>query len=122
VDDGGDRIELRGLRFIATHGVHEAERRNSQPFEVDLDLYLDMKRAAGSDDLIDTLDYSAAAEVAGRVLEGPPRSLLETLAAQIAEGVLEDPRVERVTVGIRKLRPPVQFDLGSAGVRLTRSR
>jgi 7,8-dihydroneopterin aldolase/epimerase/oxygenase len=122
MDDRGDRIELRGLRFIATHGVHEAERRNSQPFEVDLDLYLDMKKATGSDDLFDTLDYSAAVEVAGRVFEGPPKSLLETLAAQIADGILEDRRVERVTVVVRKLRPPVHYDLGSAGVRLTRSR
>jgi 7,8-dihydroneopterin aldolase/epimerase/oxygenase len=122
MEDLGDRIEIRGLRFVAAHGVNEAERRNPQPFEVDIDLYVDTKVAAISDDLADTADYSSAADVAGRVMEGPSRCLLESLAAQIAERILDDRRVERVTVGLRKLRPPLSHDLDSAGVRLTRSR
>jgi dihydroneopterin aldolase/2-amino-4-hydroxy-6-hydroxymethyldihydropteridine diphosphokinase len=48
--------------------------------------------------------------------------LLETLARAIADAVLSDERVEQVTVSVRKLRPPVPFDIRSAGVRITRER
>ncbi|MGH9028722.1 MAG: dihydroneopterin aldolase [Acidimicrobiales bacterium] len=117
-----DRIEVRGLRLYGTHGVLDSERNSSQPFEVDLDLFVDTEAPAASDDLEDTADYSAATDAAARVLSGPPRRLLEALASEIAAEVLKDARVRSVTVGLRKLRPPVQHDIGSAGVRLTRSR
>jgi dihydroneopterin aldolase len=119
---GADRIEIRALRVDAVHGVHEEERRAPQPFEVDLDLYLDLSEAAVADDLARTTDYGRAVAVAGAVMAGPPRQLLETLAGDIAEALLAELRVRTVTVAVRKLRPPVPEQLGSAGVRITRSR
>lgn len=118
----GDRIELRGLRVFAVHGVHKSERTSPQPFEVDLDIFLDTERAGASDDLADTADYSVAADVVTEVMAGPPRRLLESLASSIAAGVLADPHVRSVTVALRKLSPPMPHDLVSAGVRVTRSR
>ena len=44
------------------------------------------------------------------------------LARRVAEAVLDDERVEVVTVEVRKLRPPVPQDLASSGIRLTRRR
>lgn len=118
----GDRIEIRGLVVDAVHGVHEEERAAPQPFEVDLDLHVDMAPAATGDDLARTADYSQAVRPATAVLAGPPRRLLETLAEEIAAAVLADPAVAAVTVAVRKLRPPVPERLASAGVRLTRHR
>lgn len=117
-----DRIEIRGLVVDAVHGVHEEERAAPQPFEVDVDLELDMTRATAGDDLTGTADYARAVQAATSVLLGPPRRLLETLAEEIAAAVLADPAVEAVTVAVRKLRPPVPGRLASAGVRLTRRR
>ena len=118
----GDLIELRGLRVFGAHGVYEAERSSPQPFEIDLDIVVDTESASHSDDLSDTVDYLGAADVAAEVVAGPPRRLMESLAATIATTVLRDPRVLSVTVGLRKLHPPVPHDLDSAGVRVTRSR
>lgn len=117
-----DRIELRGLRVFATHGVGEAERHSPQPFEIDLDIVVDTSTAADSDDLSDTSDYAAAADAAYEVMMGPPRRLLESLAEDIAQKILQDTHVSAVTVGLRKLRPPMPHDLDSAGVRVFRSR
>ena len=119
---GGDRIELRGLRVLGTHGVLPEERTRAQPFEVDLDVELDLARAGASDDLADTLDYGAVTDVVARLVATDSFRLLEALAGRIAEAVLSDPRVAAVTVAVRKLRPPVAADLGSAGVRVTRAR
>lgn len=119
---GADRIEIRGLVAEAVHGVGEAERRSPQPFEVDLDLYLDLAPAAAGDDLGATADYAAAVDAAMAVLRGRHRLLLETLAEEMAGAVLADPRVEAVTVAVRKLAPPVPERIRSAGVRVTRRR
>lgn len=118
----GDRIEIRGLRLEAVHGVDDEERRAPQPLEVDLDLHLSLSEAAAHDELSRTADYAAAVEAALSVVGGAPRHLLETLAADVAEAVLADRRVAAVTVAVRKLRPPVPHQLGSAGVRITRRR
>ena len=117
-----DRIEVRGLRLEAVHGVEEAERSAPQPFEVDLDLCLSLSPAGSSDGLEDTCDYATAVSRVVSVLLGPPRRLLETLAEEIACALLADGRVEAVTVVVRKLRPPVEHQLASAGVRITRRR
>jgi dihydroneopterin aldolase len=117
-----DRIEVRGLRVDGVHGVLEEEQARSQPFEVDLDLYVDTGPAAAGDDLDATADYAAAVDAAVAVMAGPPRRLLESLAGAIAARLLEDPRIEAVTVVVRKLRPPLTPEVTSTGVRIHRRR
>ncbi len=117
-----DRIELRGLRLLGVHGALSDEQARAQPFEVDLDVDADLAAAARSDDLADTVDYGALAEAMARVVGSERYALLESLAERMAEVALADDRVQSVTVTVRKLRPPVAVDLGTAGVRITRAR
>jgi 7,8-dihydroneopterin aldolase/epimerase/oxygenase len=121
-DDVRDRIEVRGLRVEAVHGVLESERARPQPFEMDLDLYLDMDAATQTDDLAQTADYGRAVDAAVAVLRGPSRRLLESLAGAVADAVLDDQRVDEVAVTVRKLRPPLPHDVVSTGVRVRRRR
>ncbi len=120
--DSGDRIELRGLRVSGTHGVLAEEKTRPQPFEIDLDLSVDLAVAAVSDDLPDTVDYGAVAERVVEIVAGPfSFDLLEAMAGAIAEAALaSDLRVTAVTVHLRKLEPPIDADIGSVGVRITR--
>jgi dihydroneopterin aldolase len=115
-----DLLELRGLRVTGVHGALPEEQTRAQPFEVDLDVALDMSAAGRTDDLGDTLDYGAVVEMVAKVVSGERFQLLERLAERIAEVVLADPRATAVTVAVRKLRPPVPVDLATAGVRITR--
>jgi dihydroneopterin aldolase len=116
----GDRIELRGLRAVGTHGLLAEEQVRPQPFEVDLDVEADLRRAGLSDRLDDTLDYGALAARAAAVVTHEHHALLERMAERIADSVLEDERVRSVTVTVRKLRPPVPVALDTAGVRVVR--
>lgn len=117
-----DRIEVRGLRTMAVHGVLPEERSLPQPFEVDLDMVVDLEHAARTDDLAHTVDYGLVAERVMKVLEGPSFALLEALGAAVADAVLLDVRVQEVTVAVRKLRPPLPVQAESVGVRLHRAR
>ena len=120
-DGGGDRIQLRGLRVVGTHGVLAEEQARAQPFEIDLDLAVDLALAGGSDRLSDTVDYGAVAQLAAAVVAGRSFELLESLAGAVAEAALaSDLRITAVTVHLRKLRPPLALDIGTVGVRITR--
>lgn len=117
-----DRIELRGLRIAAICGLLPEERERAQPLEIDLDVYCNLSEAGSSDSLDDTIDYgSLCADVEQVVLREQPQ-LLEHLANRIAEAVMEDVRISMVSVGVRKLRPPVAQLLATAGVRIHRIR
>lgn len=115
-----DQIQLRGLRALGVHGFLPHERDRAQPFEIDISVHADLRRAGETDDLDDTLDYGAIAATAARVVGGEPCHLLERLAERIAEELLSDGHMRSVTVTVRKLRPPVPLDLASAGVTITR--
>ena len=67
---GPDRILLSGLRFMGSHGVLPEEAQRAQPFEVDLELWLDLAAAGQTDDLAATVDYGQLCEVARAVIEG----------------------------------------------------
>jgi len=115
-----DRIELRGLRAVGTHGALPEEQRRGQPFEVDIDVRADLRQAGKSDALGDTVDYGALAHAVERVVREERFHLLERLAERIADEIRADERIESVTVTVRKLRPPVAVDLTSAAVTITR--
>jgi dihydroneopterin aldolase len=133
-----DTIQLRGLRVVGRHGLLPEEKERAQPFEVDLDLEVDLSRAGVTDALGDTVDYGAVVDAVVAVVAGEHSDLLEHLAERIATAAMaaaiaapgpgpaesagSGPAVEAVTVTVRKLRPPVAADLASAGVRIRRGR
>ena len=113
---------LRGLRGHGRHGVLAAERRTGQPFGLDLELEVDTRAAAASDDLADTVDYSAVATAALAVVTGDPVDLVETLAGRVADTVLTDPRVAAVTVTVHKPQAPLGVPFDDVAVTIRRVR
>lgn len=85
-----DRIELRGLTVHGRHGVYDHERVAGQRFVIDVTVWIDLAEAANSDDLADTYDYVRLASRAAEIVAGPPRKLIETVGAEIADHVMDD--------------------------------
>ena len=117
-----DRIELRGLTVRGHHGVFEHERADGQDFVVDITVWIDLAAAAASDDLADTFDYGVLAERAAAIVAGPARNLIETVAAEIAEGVMADERVHAVEVAVHKPQAPIPLTFADVAVVARRSR
>ena len=118
-----DKIALHGMQFYASHGNNPEERSLGQPFQVDLEVELDLQAAGASDDLKDTVSYSDLYEAVRVVVEGTPRNLLETVATSITVQVLERFPVEGVRVRVTKARPPIRGAiLGGATVEVYRKR
>lgn len=115
-----DRILITGLRELGVHGVLPEEKTRPQPFEVDVELGVDLGSASESDDLDDTVDYGAVCEAISRVVSSERYDLLERLAARIAEVCCQDTRVQRVKVTVRKLHPPVRAMVDHVAVSIER--
>lgn len=116
-----DRIELRGLRASGVCGALPEEQQRAQPLELDLDVRADLAPAGRSDALEDTVDYGALCGIVENVVTTERFTLLERLAARVAEVVLDhDHRVVSVAVTVRKLRPPVPQQLQTSGVHIER--
>ncbi len=112
---------MEGMAFFGRHGVFPAERELGARFTVDVQLEADLRAAASSDRLEDTVNYVEAYEMVREVVEGEPCHLLEAVAERIAGRMLTLPRVESATVRVRK-RPPLEGEFRSFGVELTRRR
>ncbi len=117
-----DIISLRGLSAVGSHGVHEFERLGSQVFSADLNLYVDSRQAAKTDDVGRTVDYSKLAEQAVSILSGPSKNLIETLANELAEVALRSPLVQKVEVTVHKPMAPVHHYFEDISVRVVRQR
>jgi 7,8-dihydroneopterin aldolase/epimerase/oxygenase len=117
-----DRITLTGLRVRGHHGVYEHEKRDGQEFLVDVTVWLDLDRAAATDDVAETLHYGELATRVAEIVAGEPRDLIETVGAEIADDVMTDGRAHAVEVTIHKPHAPIPLDFADVAVTVRRSR
>lgn len=97
-----DIIYIRDLRVETLIGVFEWERRIRQRISLDLEMATDIRKAAASDELTDTLDYKS---IAKRVIEFCACSeyqLVETLAEEICRLVREEFGVRWIRLSLNK--------------------
>ena len=97
-----DIIFLHGLQAACTVGVWEWEKQITQNIVVDLDMAFDIKPAAASDELADTLNYKAAAEAVIEMLEASRFQLIETMAEEVARLLMTEFGIAWVRVRINK--------------------
>lgn len=117
-----DKIILQGLKFYGYHGVLPEEKKLGQWFEVDLELYGPFTKAAASDKINETLDYSKIYQDIRGLVEGVSFNLLETLASKIAELVLVYPLVEKARVRVKKPQAPLGGIIAYAAIETVRSK
>jgi dihydroneopterin aldolase len=110
------------MRFEGRHGYYDHELVNPQPFQVDVELRLNLQPAGVDDDLDKSVDYARVYAVVRQIVESTSFRLLEALAEAIGHELLAD--FDVMEVGIRLRKP--QVDLGGpldyAGVEIWRRR
>jgi FolB domain-containing protein len=95
-------IRIKNLRLNGIIGVNPWEKTEPQPLTVSIDVEFDGSRAAITDKLEDTIDYS---DLASRVIEHVNASrceLIETLAGNLLKLAMEDTRVKRARIEVEK--------------------
>ncbi|WP_404445426.1 dihydroneopterin aldolase [Microbacterium marinum] len=117
-----DEITVTGIRAFGYHGVYAHERREGQEFIADVVLSLSTRKAAESDDVLDTVHYGELAEQVAAILAGEPANLLETVAQRIANAALAWPIVDEVAVTIHKPSAPIEVAFRDVAVTIRRGR
>ena len=115
-----DRIVLTNMRFDAKHGYHEWELRTAQPFEVDVELVLNLQPAGVDDDLTKTIDYGRVYDITKQVVESTSFRLLEAIAEAICHELLGAFAVQEVGVRVRKPAVRLGGPLDHAAVEVWR--
>jgi dihydroneopterin aldolase len=115
-----DRIRIEGINVLGHHGVEEAERKVGHRLVIDVELYLDLSRAAIDDDIRETVNYEAVCKLVEKVTAEEEFLLIESLAEEIAHKVLEHFAPAAVTVRVKKSNLPIATGVGSVGVEVTR--
>ncbi|MFA5529066.1 MAG: dihydroneopterin aldolase [Thiohalomonadaceae bacterium] len=116
-----DIIYLTDLQVETVIGIYDWERRIRQTVSIDLEMAADIRRAAATDSIEDTLNYKAVAKRIIAFVEGSEFQLVETLAERIAQIVLTEFQVPWVRLRLNK-RGAVRFakDVGVVIERGTR--
>jgi 7,8-dihydroneopterin aldolase/epimerase/oxygenase len=117
-----DRIDIKGIEVYAKHGVLDSEQEMAQVFKVDVSVFSDLSVPGDSDDLADTLDYSALALEVREVVGAVSHKLIEKVADEVAGAVLAHPGVARVMVTIHKPDAPIDLVFEDVSVTIDRSR
>ncbi len=98
----GDRVFLRGLSVECIIGFIDWERRVKQTVVVDLEIPVDCRRAARTDEVAETVDYKAVAKRVIAFVEESDFKLVETLAHRMAMLVLEEFSLQWVRISVNK--------------------
>ena len=116
-----DLICITGIWGFGYHGVFDHEAKNGQDFFVDLEINLDLSRSSVSDDLKDTIDYSALADVVVEEIAGERVQLIERLAGRIADRIKNGhPEISRIAVTVHKPKAPISAQTTDISVTITR--
>jgi len=97
-----DIIYLNDLCIDTIIGIYDWERRIKQTIRLDLEMASDIRKAAASDDIEDTLNYKAVAKRLISFVESSEFQLVETLAERITEIVLNEFQVPWVRLRVNK--------------------
>lgn len=97
-----DIIFLRDLRIETVIGIWEWERKIRQTVAIDLEMSADIRRAAATDQVEDTLNYKLVAKRLQQFVGESSFQLVETLAEKIAAVVLDEFEVAWVRVSVNK--------------------
>ncbi len=97
-----DIIYLRDLTIETVIGVYDWEREIKQKVIFDLEMGTDIRKAAASDDIKDTLDYKSVSKRVIEFVEASSFELVETLAERVAEIIITEFEVPWVRLSLNK--------------------
>ena len=113
-----DRVFVNGLVLTCSIGVYEHERLAPQRVRLNVDLRVRRDRLPIDDDIANVLSYEDVINGVRKLVADRHINLVETLAEEIAELCLANPRVVVVRVKVEKL--DVEPDAAGVGVEIER--
>jgi len=114
------QIKIENMEFYSFHGHFKEEQIVGNKFIVDLSIETDMKVPSESDNLKDAVDYQRVYQIIKVEMEKKSH-LLEHIAGRIIDAIYSEMKgIQKLTVKVSKMNPPMGGKIGSVSVELTR--
>ena len=115
-------IYLKNVRCYCFHGCLKEEGVIGSEYLVNLWAKGALGEASLTDKIDDAIDYVFLNKVIVEEMSIPSK-LLETVAERILNRALnEDNRIQKITVSVSKICPPINGDVESVAVKLSKKR
>ena len=112
-----DKVIINKLECFGKHGVFKEENVLGQKFVVSAEMLVSRSE---NDDLATSVNYGEVSLFIDNIVRNKVFKLIETLAENIAEGILKNFNVHEVTVKVEKPWAPVGLPLKTVSVEITR--
>ncbi len=114
------QIMLENMSFYSFHGHYPEEQKAGTRFTVSLTIDADLKKPSVTDDLNDAIDYTRVYDIVKQEMQVPSK-LLEHLAGRIINSLRKEFKdIEKVTVKVTKLNPPLGGKTGGVSIVMTK--
>lgn len=111
-------IYIDSMRLHAFHGVLEQERTVGNDYVVSISVEYPLQESCETDNLNDTVNYATVAETIAEEMRTPSK-LVEHVAGRIVRRLKKlFPGITMVKLNVKKVAPPMPFDIDGAGVEL----
>jgi dihydroneopterin aldolase len=112
------RIELKGLKFFAYHGLYDHERKNGGWFNVDVNFNCDASGAIENDSIKGTVNYEEIYKVVKEEME-IPSNLIEHVAGRIYKRIKNEVTgVSQLTITVYKPEAPLGGPLDHVSITI----
>ena len=115
-----DSIRIKNLKIPARHGVYEFEKEKDGIFEIDIELYLPLLKAGKSDRLEDTINYEDIISTVTKAFTEKQYALVEAATQSVCDRLLNDFKIDKITIRVRKPHAPIDADFEAVEVQLNR--
>ena len=117
-----DKIIIKGARFSCSIGVSVEERSKKQKIVIDVELFLSARKAAKTDNIKYAVNYSEVHDLIKSLVESKKYNLIEAMAENIAEEILNKFPVKKVLVRVKKPEALSNKNVKYAAVEITRNK
>ncbi len=115
------KIIIEEMEFYAFHGHYQEEQIVGNRFLLDLEMEADLAVPANSDNLKDAVNYQLAYKIIKHEMRRTNSKLLENIGKRILDALFTEMEgVEKATIRIRKLNPPMGGPIKSVGIKMSR--
>ena len=117
------KIVIEEMEFYAFHGHYQEEQIVGNRFLVDLEMDADLREPASSDNLNDAVNYQQAYQIIKNEMRRTKSNLLENIGKRILDALYAEMEgINKATIRIRKLNPPMGGPIKSVGIKMSRKK
>ncbi len=110
------KIELKGLKFFAHHGLYAEEREKGSWFKVDISFFCDAEDAIKNDEITGTINYEEIYRIVQDEMQVPSK-LIEHVGQRIVNRLKSEINaIEHIRLKLTKICPPINGDVQNVAI------